>query len=271
MIKTFPLDHNGFVVNTGDLTKITEPYLSIVQDLVTTIKQKLANDCVAIYVRGSVITGEARPPYSDVDLVVITRKSIGSHILRWRVELEIAFEEAYKILEMIDITVASLEEIKYNSKYTNLPIYLQTASALIIGRDIRAQFNRVKPGPDLARNMFVNIIPDLEEKRYQLKNNIPTLYLDIVRPQMFTAVWCMRFILRSSLGLVMFHEPIFTPDLKTCAHICSKYYPSLSSYMNQALDWAIKPPQKISLVIDYLDNFLPYYKKIWNNLLATSN
>jgi hypothetical protein len=63
---------DGTIVTGANRVRVPALYEPVLRDAVTAIRSALAPDPAGIHVYGSVATGQARPPRSDVDLLVVT-------------------------------------------------------------------------------------------------------------------------------------------------------------------------------------------------------
>jgi uncharacterized protein len=72
------LDEAGYITTGVDLTKVRAPYDAVVAEVSARIGAALQQELHGLYLYGSVATGQAVPPVSDLDLlaVVTTERAI---------------------------------------------------------------------------------------------------------------------------------------------------------------------------------------------------
>ena len=166
------------------------------------------------------------------------------------------------------MTVISQENLFEDKEFSNLKIYLKTQSVCLYGKDIVKEIKDVKPGSELALEMY----GDLPEKLQDLEkifshNTTEKTYLGEKRPIEFWCVWTMRTILRSGLGLIMFKKPVYSQDLQTCAEVFSTEYPEYEQYMEKAILWAMNPTTERKEIQEYLKEFSPKYIALWDKAI----
>jgi hypothetical protein len=225
---------------------------------------KLGNDLLSIYIRGSVSTGRAKANISDVDSVAIVKRKLTRKKLLWTIKAADNLEKKYPKAGLIELTIVSLKELLKSKKYRNLRICLKTQSVCLMGKDILPQLSKVKPGKKLGIYLYGDLKQELETlKKIFSGKMINREYLFRRRPIKFWCVWMSRVLLRAGLGLVMIKEPIYSQDLKTCFSVFIKEYPEYKKEAQQLLKWSIRPTSNKKQLFNFLDNFAPRFLKLW--------
>lgn len=264
----YGISETGSVINEATLEKIQPEYSPLLEEINDFYKWELNENLLSIYIRGSVSVGRAKSGISDVDSVAITRKPVSmekqSEVFRFSLDLQ----RRYPFVTLVDMTVISLDTLLNEKGFSNLKIYLKTQSIRLYGEDILPKIKDVKPGRELALEMY----GDLREKLQELEDFFSGIgpektYLGEERPVEFWCIWTMRTILRSALGLIMIREPVYSQDLETCAETFSSRYPEYRPYMDKALFWAMNPTSNKKEISEYLKEFSPKYSALWGQAL----
>jgi len=261
----YSINKDGMVVNDAHIDRIQEQYRPIIEEINDYYKKELGDDLLSIYVRGSVSVGRAKPFISDIDSVAIVKTDISSKKQKEIYEYSKKLQEKYPFVTLVDMTVISQKILFEAKEFSNLKIYLKTQSVCLYGNDIVKEIKSVKPGRELALEMY----GDLSEKLGDLErifsyDTTEETYLGEKRSIEFWCVWTMRTILRSGLALVMFKKPVYSQDLQTCAEVFSTEYPEQRRYMEKAIFWAMNPTANRMEIYNYLKEFSPKYIALWN-------
>ncbi len=264
----YKIDRKGYVVNESNLRKIQPYYKKVLQEINQLYVDRLGNNLLSVYIRGSVSTGRAKPNISDVDSVAIVKRKLIRKKLLWTIKAADNLEKKYPKAGLIELTIVSLKELLKSKKYKNLRVYLKTQSVCLMGEDILPQLPKVKPGKKLAIYLYGDLKQELEILKKIFSGEIINReYLFRRRPIKFWCVWMTRTLLRSGLGLVMIKKPIYTQDLNTCFSIFVKEYPEYKREMKQLLEWSVNPTSNKKQLFNFLDNFAPRFLKLWQDAI----
>ena len=66
------VDEDGFIVSGADVELISAAYEPALDSVVSSLVENVDGQ-ISVYLYGSVATGEACPPQSDIDVLVVTR------------------------------------------------------------------------------------------------------------------------------------------------------------------------------------------------------
>jgi len=266
-MKLLEIDEGGFVVNVGSRERIQPEFAELVQDLeslcVTTFGQYL----VSLYIRGSVSVGQAYVATSDLDAIALLDHEPTEDERNGSLEICAALENKHLEVSLVDLTTTSVDKLLYAPEFKNLRVNMKTQSAQLYGSDTVEHLASIKPGKELAIMMFGDVMEELDELHYVFKNpEIEKSYQGEKRNIQFWCVWLCRVILRSSMGIVMTEEPLFSSDLTTCNRIFSERYPEYAQDFEQILSWALDPPNDPETISTFLDDFLPKYTSLWRKM-----
>jgi predicted nucleotidyltransferase len=255
------------IINQGDYSKIQEPYGSVVNDIQCSLSKIIGDgDFCSFYVRGSVSVGLAKPPYSDVDVVVVLNSPPSQATSDRFRDLSDKLQKKYSPdISEIDITVTTVPRLLYSNEIKNLKVYLKYQSVLISGNDILDELPEVIPSAELATYMYNDLTREVDSLRRQFQRiENPKKYQGVERADTFWCVWLCRTILRSMMALCMEKSGIFTQDLRECAKIGMKYYPELKQIIELSLIYAINPTGDKTLLLDFVEQIELYYMLIWD-------
>lgn len=260
----YKIDKNGFVVNEANPKKVQPYYKKILVEISKLYNEKLGDNLISIYIRGSVSVGKAKPRISDIDSVAVTKKELPREELFWIIKASKRLEKKYPKAGFFDLTVVSLEELKNAENYKNLRVYLKTQSFLLSGQDVLSQLPDIIPGKELALQLYGDLLEELEILKNIFAGKIKDReYLFQKRPTEFWCIWTTRVLLRAGLGVVMTKRPVYSQDLKTCYAVFTKEYPQYKKEMKQLLIWSIEPISNKKKVFAFLNNFAPKFLELW--------
>lgn len=104
----------------------------------------------SIFVYGSVATGAAKPPRSDLDLCVILDKDIDDIDKLNMVNIAQQAIELYPIVPKVDFDIASKSEVLLRENITSWGYWLKHHCRYIYGEDLSLQFSLFKPSRAVA-------------------------------------------------------------------------------------------------------------------------
>lgn len=71
----YKTDKNGFVINEASPKRVQPYYRKILKEISGLYNEKLGDNLLSIYIRGSVSVDKVKPDTSDIDSITITKKS----------------------------------------------------------------------------------------------------------------------------------------------------------------------------------------------------
>ncbi len=143
------IDAHGFVVTGVDATRIAPSYGAIVDEAVAELRAAYGDRLVAVYVYGSVATGAARPPGSDLDMVAIFADDADPAPAA---TLAGVLSERYAatVREVAIGTGTEAGLAAGSSEAHANRCFLKHYCALVAGRDVAEGFSPCRPTPELA-------------------------------------------------------------------------------------------------------------------------
>lgn len=260
----YKIDKNGFVINEANIKKVQSYYRKILEEINKLYNDKLGDNLLSIYIRGSVSVGKAKPGISDIDSIAITKKELSREELPWVIKSSKKLEKKYPKAGFFDLTVVSLEELRKLKRYKNLRVYLKTQSFLLDGEDILAKLPDIVPGKELAVQLYGDLSEELEILKNIFAGKIKDReYLFQKRPIKFWCIWLTRVLIRAGLGIAMMKKPVYSQDLQTCCKAFIEEYPQYKKEMKQLLAWSVKPISDKKKIFIFLNNFAPKFLELW--------
>ncbi len=242
------LDNSGFIINNSSAQNITEPWKSVVNEIinlyVTHIPEGLLH---SIYIRGSVGRGNAVEGVSDIDTIAVVKNS--SEINKdWRhqaiSDLSIKYPFATGFELVFWDLVKVLDESNIGKRFD-----MKTQFACIYGDDLLKVIPGCIPSAAVSKIKTSNLSRDLQESVDNLNHeNGASKAEQICR-------WTMKRILRAGFFLVMPNAQVFTKDLYPSYKLFSVQYPEKQKDMYEVLDLAINPSSDMTVTKDIISNF----------------
>lgn len=242
------------------LKKIPARYKSIVDDVKSQLLE-FSDKIHSIYLYGSVATGKAKSPTSDLDLVVVLKEKPTSKFKSELKELEKSLSKKYqKAFREVGFAITYKNEVLRGKEAFGWRFFLTILSVKIFGDNLFQKEMKFSPSRKLARNLHSDIEKNIEETKKKIKNaNSEEAKLQIKS--------IMKKIIRTAFSIVMEDENYWTTDLDEMTKIFTKFYSKKKQQINAVLKMAkSKSPDKKSAT-SILNNFgkwvsLEFHKKV---------
>ena len=245
------LDKDGYIINDFEIENIQPEYGVIVDEVVNQIQKALGNNLHSIYLRGSVLKGQAVKYLSDIDTYIVVDSPINEDDTKKIDRIYDSFESKYSYLNGIELIIREAIKVIGN---TRLQFVLKTQSMCIFGEDLTLMFPKFKIN-ELSYAHSFSLKKSIDKALNWLNNNENLISEEIK----YTCSWIMKRLVRVGYELVMKKEQGFTRDLYYCYEGFIKYYPEYSDRMKDILYTAINPiDNKVEIIrlIDSVDKFL---------------
>ena len=233
----FPMDADGYVVNSTSIDKIKSYWNVSISDIIKQYKKQYPKKVHSIYLRGSVAQGLDIEGLSDLDMFALIHNEKNIYIswksVNWLQQYQKTLLEKYDFHNPVDLYYSTypsnIEEMN-----VKIQMLLKTQSLCVWGEDIISKIRKFKPGKEMMLNIFwieTDLIDTLD-KLQSTENSAAVKELSKT---------IMKIIVRSGFELVMEREAKFTNHLYQCYESFSKYYPEKKQLMHRALDLCINP------------------------------
>ena len=242
------------------LKKTPASYKPIVKEVKSELL-KFSDKIYSIYLYGSVATGKAKSPTSDLDLVVVLKAKPTSKLKTQLKELETSLSQKYqKIFREVGFAITYKNEVLRGKEAFGWRFFLTILSVKIFGDNLFQKEMKFSPTNKLARNLHSDVDKNIEEAKKKIKSsNDEEAKLQIKS--------IMKKIIRTAFSIVMQDENYWTTDLDEMTKIFTKHYPEKKQQINAVLKMAkSKSPDKKSAT-SILNNFgkwvsSEFYKKV---------
>jgi len=151
----FPVDSDGFIVNTASVDKIQPVFRSLVGDIIKGVSNRLQSDLLTLFLRGSVSSGRAFLGTSDLDIVVVTKSVPTTDVLDWNKTFAETLQSQMPVVSLIDLRLIQHQVLLEDRSYARLRVYLSTESVLLAGENL--QLPKFKPNRELALYMHSDL------------------------------------------------------------------------------------------------------------------
>ncbi len=225
-------DAEGFLITLADAARIGAAWRPAVDRLITGYRKHFGTGLHSVYVRGSLVKGQAVEGFSDLDSFAVLQTGVESSDTRdWARTLEADIVLAFPIVAGVETDTVPMQDILDRSNY--YAFALKTEAACVYGDDLAAKLEPYRITPEIAfQTRYFSHHLGLFRREYADEP-------EAEKPE-FVA-WLMRRFLRLGMELVMIEEGRFTRDLYLCHESFAKHYPERAGEMYRALELAINP------------------------------
>ena len=244
------LDANGFIVKEVSLHKIKQPFVEPLNRSMDEILSNFKDQVHSIYVYGSVATGEAESPASDLDILVILQSKATTLLQKKCEALQGELSEFYKSkFREVGIAVTYKDEVLTGKQTFGWAFFVQILCERIHGNTLyRAQGN-YKPTKELAKQLHGDLAEVLKDYAQQIKAEPDTeknnLYCKSAVKKLIRAAFCM----------LMQEENAWSTNLQYMGQIFIKHYPDKQLQMLQSLEHANEACSDKQQVLELLSSF----------------
>jgi len=237
-------DADGFIVNTTSPEKIQRAWLPAVEMVKDAYKQHFGEHLHSVYVRGSVVKGEAIDNISDIDSFAVVTLSYDNIDTSWSKDFVKELIGQFPFIVGVEIGAIPLEELK---DHKGDRIMIKTQSICVYGENLADTLPPLKPGIETAQH-----IKGIEREINKTKEWLQEDRTDEEIKRRCT--WIMKRIIRSGFELVMERSQKYTRDLYPCYEGFAEYYPEKKEEMYEVLRLAIEPTSDKKEILMVLDN-----------------
>jgi len=155
------------IISTGASKDNLHPaYAGLLDETVGTLRGALGAALHSVYVYGSVATGQARPPRSDLDLVVVTTTDLGRGVEEVARELTGRHRSLVRDVGIGSVSLPTLRGDDLTGRAARC--FLKHYCVHLAGPDVRGEFASCRPSPALAVGFNGNLGTVLAHLREQL-------------------------------------------------------------------------------------------------------
>ncbi|WP_372364991.1 hypothetical protein [Candidatus Uabimicrobium sp. HlEnr_7] len=237
------VDQQGNIIKEASIDKIQSQWLPIVEEVKNTYLNQYGTSLHSVYIRGSVVRGEAVENISDVDTLAIIKLAKKDIDVSWEKNFNEKLKKDYPFCTGVEICAIPFDE----RNVSDIPLMIKVHGVCIYGEDLNNEFKNIKIGiPAMVHTPLLG--KDIQYLRQMLaKDNNDHFYEEKCR-------WIAKRILRTSFEILMEREKKYTRDLDLCYDVFSKYYPEQCEEMKKVLELALKPTSDKNKIAEMLDS-----------------
>jgi uncharacterized protein len=241
------IDRNGFIVTAVDLEAIPSAYELVLDSSVAVLRARLP-ELVAVYLYGSVATGRARPPDSDVDLLVVLATRVGDVVIdAVATELSAKYRDVAREIGIAVVTQAELSADDLDG--LGARCFVKHYCVPLHGEDLRPPLAPCRATPEVAWAFNHNTATAVSDAQIRLEQ---AQTAEEVRQVCRSAA---RKITLSATSLASIVESTWTTDRHRAAEIISCRYPQWAADAADALRWCSTPTESRDTVHAFLHGY----------------
>lgn len=222
---------NAAVTNPSiPFDRFPAPWRSGVEHVIQTYRDREGPNLRAVYIRGTVASGEAVAGLSDVDSMAVvapTGRAItqdGILDCPWETEEAEQFTRLHPFATSVEFYLVPENLLRAHRKSG---FFFKAQATCVFGQDIAAQLPQYRLGSDAISHAF-NIDRDIEVYRGICST------LSCVGQQTKYSRRLLKRLVRSAFELCMERAGFFTRDLDACVAAAARFFPEHAELLQQA-------------------------------------
>ena len=165
-----PLDQNGFIVVPKSNTLQPE-FLTVVEHVVTKLKQCFPELIHSLYVYGSVAEGRAKTGKSDLDMTVIFNYEPDQVTIAQITTARYGLEKSNPVVSKIDFDCGLLQQVLHPDNILSWGYWLKHHCVCVYGEDLSRKFHAFKPSKAIAVAVNGDFLQVLEKLIAQMQSS----------------------------------------------------------------------------------------------------
>ena len=256
------VDEDGFIVSGAAVELIPAQYQPVLESCVSTLVSSV-DGLIAVYLYGSVATGRASVPQSDIDLLVVTADRGSSESVEHAArELTRRHRLVARDVGVAEATMAGLRAEGVDA--LGVRCFIKHYCVLLHGDDVRVHLPSYRPSATMAWAFNHNITTAIEDARRRLaERNDPTEVRVVCRV-------IARKVMFAAASLVSVITSSWTTDRRHAADVIGEHYPEWAEQAKLALGWGAEPTDDPSRVRELLDGFATWIARELEDKAAPS-
>lgn len=228
------VDGDGVIVTGASVDRVPAVYLPVVEDCTAVLTEMFGGWLHSLYLYGSVATGQARPPESDVDLIPVW---VGSVAPEGVADVAAVLSRRHRgLVREVGLAPATLAEVRSDGRDgLGLRCFLRHYCVCLAGMDLRPSLPACRGSRAVAEGF---------------NDDVPTLVrgwrseLEAARTPSEVAVVARaaaRKLLLVAATLESAEHGGWTTDRQTGATMLAAHHPEWASTARLAVDWCAHP------------------------------
>ena len=237
-----------FIKKEVSLEKVRKEY-GVIVDEVTTKALALSERVHSIYLYGSVATGKAQSPTSDLDMLVVLHEAADEVLAQKYDELAAEMSAVHvDVFREVGLGVTNLNEVLHGSDPLGWRFFMTVLCVKLQGEDLYEKEKRFRPTTALAKELH----SDMHHVLAGAVEKIRGASESVVKLKVHSA---MKKIIRAGFGLVMERENYWTVDIEEMVELFCKHYPEQAEKMNEVLGLLRNPAPEAARAIGLVTDF----------------
>jgi uncharacterized protein len=224
---------DGTIATGAARAAVPSAYTELLDDALATVTERLGDALHSLYLYGSVATGQARPPRSDLDLLAVVTRPTSGHD-QAATELSHRHHDLVREVSIATVGIRTLARDDLGGRADRC--FLTHYCVHLSGPDLRVSSPPCRPSVALAVGFNGDLGDALARARTQLEE--ATDPRDRAR---LTARMC-RKILLAAATLLSAREGGWSTDRGTGVELIRRHQPALHPLAVTALRWSEPPP-----------------------------
>ena len=220
------VDGDGYLVTGAAGANIPAGYEPVLADCVATIADTFGAALDGLYLYGSVATGQAHPPDSDVDLLALWKSTVDTDSVA-AVAAELSTRHGAVVRE-VGLTQATPESMRFEADRAFVKHYCVP----LLGRDIRPELPRFRPSRALADG-FNDDLPTLVRRLRSTVDDAGTPADRLAAPRK-----AARRLLLAVATIESVSHATWSTDRATGAALLARHHPEWTDVAARALEWS---------------------------------
>ncbi len=228
------VDVQGHITTEVDVSHVAPPYEALVIGAVGALEEALGTGLVAVYVYGSVATGAATPPTSDLDLVAIVADGTDAGPVA-EVAAALSARHAGAVREVAIGTDTRTALAAGTPEAHANRCFLRHYCALVWGEDVAAGFPACRPTPELAVAFAGDVAGHVERLLARLAAG----------PDPGFPAFAARRLLLAAAPLVSVLAGTWTTSRSEAVRLIARHHPAWEAQAQELARWlAGEPPRR---------------------------
>jgi uncharacterized protein len=236
----------GTIVTGADAARVPTAYTTLLREAVETLTRALGGAAHSIYLYGSVATGQARPPRSDLDLVVVLDRRLPDAVRRVADDLSARHRHLVREVGIgsVDLETLGRQDLVGDAERCFLKHY----TVHLAGPDLRDAYPLCEPTARLAAGFNGDLHAVLDHVRPRLTQERD------VQERAALARKASRKILLAAATLLSVRDGGWSTDRGTAVELIGRHAPQFEAMAADALTWSEQgAPTDPARVIDMVD------------------
>jgi uncharacterized protein len=244
------LDSKGYIKREVSVNKIKKQFKASFNHTKKEILDKFKLKIHSIYAYGSVLTGKAKSPASDLDILIVLKRKPNERLTNELKNLENQLTKKHiKKYREVGFVVTYKSEVLRSKESFGWTFFIRIICDKISGDNLFGTKTKYKPSKKLALQLHSDVEQDINIAILKIREEKNSKQVKLQQRSI------LKKIIRTAFSIVMEKEQEWTTDLDYMSEIFIKHYPNKKEEMQKALSWSKKPGADEKETIKFLNIF----------------